>query len=166
MKTIISTFVLLCSLNAFSAETNLGKHFKDGTIRKIDSTPANYDFSKNKRNIFYVWASWCPHCKEHAPKFIEQYEKLKDCEKIGFATINQDRSLHDGKKAARDWNMPDIPMFCDEDGAVRANYSGGIPKILIFDEKGDLLETKVGGSAIHYALEDILKGAKYAGDCR
>lgn len=159
--------LLLLVSSAWAGETSLKKLFSDGSIQEFAYPgAASYDFDKHQKNLFYVWASWCPYCKAATPKFVKQYDKIKNCSSVGVASINVDKDRDAAEKAIGDWNLSGLHMYRDEKDILKTQVKSGIPKLIVTDNDGNILRTYVGAQDIHRAVAEVKSRASKNKDCK
>lgn len=167
MKNILLILVLISASFAFASEKNLKKIFSDGSLKKKDNlTMASYNFFANKRNVFYVWASWCPACKNSASRFLEANKKIQECRGISVAMISTDKEQGEAEKAISEWGFKEFTVFRDDKDVIKNNIEGGVPKVIITDDNGQVLDVQVGMSNIEKALKRLREAAAADRDCR
>lgn len=166
MKKLVLALCFLFSSTTFAAETSMKKIFKDGYIRTMNTSLATYDFEKNKKNVFYVWASWCPACKANAANFLEHYARVKDCSNIGVSLINVEKSNDDANRAVKEWGFSELTLFREITDTLKHQVPGGIPKMIVTDNEGKILNVYVGGREIHQTMTSLKKEAQENGDCK
>ena len=97
---------------------------------------------KNKDYIVIYWsASWCGPCRKFTPKLVDFYEKNVSGGKFEVILVSVDKSEDKMKaymqKNKMKWNTIDFPNRCST--GIKAFAKGGIPRMMIFDKKGDIL---------------------------
>jgi thiol-disulfide isomerase/thioredoxin len=114
------------------------------TITRIDTIALRKLLVPNGRPLLInFWATWCDPCREEFPELVKINADYKG--KIDFITISLD-DLEDINTAVPKFLMDmkaDMPAYLlatqDEDAAmqsVSANWAGGLPFTILFDEKG------------------------------
>lgn len=125
----------------------------------VDSTNQVYDLTqfKGKVVILDFWASWCGPCRKETPYLQALYNKYVSTEKIEFISIAVRDKENDWKKALRKDNPSWLQLF-DSEGKTAANYfTNAIPKFVIIDEKGLILNFDGPSPSQEDKLERILK---------
>src|SRR5262245_63659475 len=102
---------------------------------------------RGKVVLLDVFASWCPHCQEHAPHIVELYNKYKErgFVVLGLATDREDK-VEDVKTFARNAkaNYPIgfmtteiVAYYCD-------SHNQGVPQMILFGPDGKLVSRQSG----------------------
>src|SRR5262249_6350100 len=102
---------------------------------------------RGKVVLLDIFASWCPHCQEHAPHIVEIYNQYKDrgFTVLGLATDREDK-IDDVKTFARNAkaNYPIglmtteiVAYYCD-------SHSQGVPQMILFGPDGKLASRQTG----------------------
>lgn len=115
--------------------------------RHQDLEPATIDFSE-KPTVLLFFTSWCPYCREDAPKMVTLHEKYKDQMNLyGINLANRDEEA-ELEKYIRTYNI-DYPILLDENGEIYAEYAGnGFPSLYFFNSSGHVTDELVGSTDI------------------
>lgn len=97
---------------------------------------------KGKKLFVNLWATWCPPCRAEMPS-IEKLYAAADKEKAQFVLLSLDDRFEKAKKYMQD-NKLSLPVYFPA-GELPALFAvDGIPATFIFDEKGKLVEQRIG----------------------
>jgi thiol-disulfide isomerase/thioredoxin len=102
---------------------------------------------RGKVVLLDIFASWCPHCQEHAPHIVELYNQYKQrgFTVLGLATDRDDKA-EDVKTFARNAkaNFPIgfmtteiVAYYCD-------SHNQGVPQMILFGPDGKLVSRQTG----------------------
>jgi len=101
---------------------------------------------KGKHLLIMFWATWCPHCKYQMPAFSLLKDKYKDNENIEFIALSTDEG---GFKTVDSYfksnNLENLGNFHDSKrNLFRSLGLRGVPTILLFSKKGDIMKSYKG----------------------
>lgn len=125
----------------------------------VDSTNQNFNLTQFKGKVVLLdfWASWCGPCRKETPYLQALYDKYASTGKIEFISIAVRDKENDWKKALKK-DQPSWLQLFDSSGKTAANYfTNAIPKFVIIDEKGLILNFDSPAPSLEDKLETILK---------
>lgn len=102
---------------------------------------------RGKVVLLDVFASWCPHCQEHAPHIVELYNKYKErgFVVLGLATDREDKA-EDVKTFVRNAKITYMVGYLPTE--VLAYYvdsrNTDVPQMILFGADGKMSKRKVG----------------------
>ena len=125
----------------------------------VDSTNQVYNLTQFKGKVVLLdfWASWCGPCRKETPYLQALYNKYHSTGKIEFISIAVRDKDSDWKKALIK-DKPSWLQLFDKAGKTAANYfTNAIPKFVIIDEKGLILNFDAPTPSQEDKLETLLK---------
>ena len=135
-----------------------------GKVMKVEALTNGLDFKDFKDKVIFLefFGHRCPPCRKSIPHYINLQKKFKD--KLVIIAIEvQGLSDNQLKSFAKKKGINYITVsqknaqVLVEHIAVRANWSGAIPYLIILNQKGDV-QTMQAGLIPEKALEDIMNG--------
>lgn len=135
-----------------------------GKVMKIEALTNGLDFKDLKDKVIFLefFGHRCPPCKKSIPHYIRLQEKFKD--KLAIIAIevqglsnNQLKSFVKKKGINYITVSQENAQVLVEHIAVRANWSGAIPYLVILNQKGEV-QTMQAGLIPEKALEDVVNG--------
>ncbi|NEW04874.1 TlpA family protein disulfide reductase [Paenibacillus sp. SYP-B3998] len=101
---------------------------------------------RDKPTAILFFTSWCPYCKEDAPKIVSVYEKYKnEINLYGVNLINRD-DRDEVDKYVHKYKIG-YPILLDEDSILYKKYgSPGFPTLVFFDKNGKETKRIVGST--------------------
>lgn len=99
---------------------------------------------KGKYVYIDLWATWCGPCRSEIP-FLQKLEEKYDGKNIEFVSISIDKvsDSEKWKKFVSDKNLGGIQLMADKDWEsefVKSYGVTGIPRFILLDPKGNILE--------------------------
>lgn len=151
---------LLKNLNQKKLELSVLKKGDPAPIFSLaDSTNQNYNLTQFKGKVVLLdfWASWCGPCRKETPLLQTLYNKYHSTGKIEFISIAVHDKDNDWRKALKKDNPSWLQLF-DSAGKTAANYfTDAIPKFVLIDEKGLILNFDAPTPSQEDKLETLLK---------
>ncbi|MNI29742.1 Thiol-disulfide oxidoreductase ResA [compost metagenome] len=156
---VITLVILLIMLSAviytlFNYSSSAGSG--DIVLKELrSSSDVQINFSE-KPTVLLAFTSWCPYCKEDAPKIISLYEKYKDEINIyGINLLYQD-DLDEVVNYVDTYKIK-YPVLLDETGDTH-RYLGepALPALLFINSEGELIDQLIGSTDIEI-IEDSFK---------
>lgn len=120
-----------------------------GDVIQAASMPDELKLSslRGKVVLLDIFASWCPHCQEHAPHIVEIYNQYKQrgFTVLGLATDREDK-IEDVKTFARNAKAAYpiglvtteiVAYYCD-------SHNQGVPQMILFGPDGKMASRQTG----------------------
>lgn len=120
----------------FIQETLVGKQAEDFTLNTVQGNKVNMtQYRGGKKAVIFLWATWCPHCREELERVHDLREKIAS---QGIQMIFV--SLGEDKKTVQDYlkrHNYDFDVLLDEDQSLEGPYHLiGVPTLFFVNEKG------------------------------
>ncbi len=135
-----------------------------GKVMKIEALKNGLDFKDLKDKVIFIefFGHRCPPCRKSIPHYINLQKKFKD--KLAIIAIEvQGLSNNQLKSFVKKKGINYIAVSQDnaqvlvDHIAVRSNWSGAIPYLVILNQKGEV-QTMQAGLIPEKSLEDIING--------
>ena len=111
---------------------------------------------RGKKVFVNLWATWCPPCRAEIPS-IESLGAKTDPGKVEFVMLSLDDNFDKAKTYAANNNMK-LPVYYPASDLPQLFVTDGIPKTVIFNEKGEILFNEVGSANYDTKrFQDMLK---------
>lgn len=117
---------------------------------------------KHQGKIVYIdfWASWCKPCLTALPSSIKLRETLKDLPVV-FVYLSIDEKRRRWKKAGRKEKLKNYPesylvLNSEESEFLKKYKFNSIPRYMIFDQHGELVDAMAAGP-VNEDAESVLK---------
>ncbi len=122
------------------------------------------DDLKGKYVYIDVWATWCGPCKAEIPS-LKRIEKKYHNKNISFVSISVDRKKDHDKwlKMVKDKDLKGFQLFADKDwnsNFVKEYLILGIPRFILIDPKGNIVNSNAPRPSDKTKLEDLFKNLK------
>ncbi len=168
-RLLISLFILLIIVSAAACQTGQSKTRPDGagnetmgmpdfTLQDLTGNKVQLSDFKGKKVMLNFWATWCFYCREEMP-LLESFHQKSETNGWHLLTVNLTAS-EAGKEAVESYMLENnytFPVLLDLNGEVAALYRiRSIPASFIFDEEGQLIQTKLGPYS-DKEIEQLLK---------
>ena len=116
------------------------------------------NITKGKK-LFLIdfWASWCPPCRDASPKIKKLYEKyyLKG---FDILSVSEDRSVTEWKDGIATDGLESWYHIYDDYNRISSLYNvTALPHMVLLDEKGKIIKSKISISELQNELERVLK---------
>ncbi|MDB5557011.1 MAG: TlpA family protein disulfide reductase, partial [Rhizobium sp.] len=153
-ESIASTFT---AKEAELIRTQIGKPAPNFTLQSnLGNSHSLKDF-KGKVVYLDLWASWCGPCREETPSFKLLYDKYKNDNRIAFIGIAVHNGINEWKKAL-EIDKPEWLQLFDKDETVwKAYVANWIPKFILIDKQGNIVNFDAPRPSDGKKLEELLK---------
>lgn len=118
-----------------------------------------YSLSDFKGQVVYLdfWASWCKPCREETPYLKQIYERYREEKGLIIVSVSVDEERQRWEKALME-DKPTWLQLIDEDNSVYKSYVPGIiPKFILIDKKGNIVNFDAPRPSDRQELEELLK---------
>lgn len=118
-------------------------------VTMLDGKKMKLSSLRGKVCVIDMFASWCPHCQDHAPHMVKVYNQFKaqGFEIISLATDQKDK-IADVKKFVKDYGLAYPVGFLTNE--VMAYYmdshNHNIPQVVLFGKNGKMMKRWIGWS--------------------
>lgn len=104
-------------------------------LRDLNGRMVSLRSLRGKVVLLNFWASWCPPCRQEAPRLSRWYEHLKS-KNFVVVGVDQEEGRSDVLSFVRSFRLR-YPIVLDGDGSVDASYdASALPKSLLIDPQG------------------------------
>jgi thiol-disulfide isomerase/thioredoxin len=175
LETYYKTF-MEASTNKKQKEEITKSYIKLKTVAKGKPSPKFYNYEnfnggttslddlKGKYVYIDVWATWCAPCKAEIPSLKKIEDKYHN-KNITFVSISVDRKKDHNKwlKMVKEKEMKGYQLFADNDwnsDFVKAYLILGIPRFILIDPKGNIVNSNAPRPSDNSKLEDLFKSLK------
>lgn len=109
---------------------------------------------KGKLVLVDFWASWCPPCREEAPRLAQVYKEYKD-RGVEFIGISVWDRVNDAKDYVERFGIT-YPSGLDTRGTILVDYGvRGIPEKFFINPEGQLIAKFIGPSDVDGLRETL-----------
>lgn len=118
-------------------------------VTMLDGKKVKLSSLRGKVCILDIFASWCPHCQDHAPQIVKVYNQFKaqGLEIISLASDPKEK-IDDVKKFVKDYNVNYPVGFLSNE--VLAYYADprnhSVPQVVLFGKNGKMSKRWIGWS--------------------
>lgn len=122
-------------------------------------TGSTHSLADYKGKVVYVdvWASWCSPCRAEIPKLKALYEKYKNDDRIVFLSIAVSDKIEKWKKAVEDDKATWTQLFDKGNTIQQAYYANAIPKFILIDKQGNIVDPDAPRPSSGKEIEKLLK---------
>ena len=118
-------------------------------VSMLDGKKLKLSSLRGKVCVIDMFASWCPHCQDHAPHMVKVYNQFKaqGFEMVSLASDQKDK-IADVKKFAKDYglNYPVGFMSVEVQAYYMDSHSHNIPQVIAFGKNGKMMKRWIGWS--------------------
>ena len=119
-------------------------------VTMLDGKKMKLSSLRGKVCVIDMFASWCPHCQDHAPHMVKTYNQFKaqGFTIVSLATDQQATKLNDIKKFIKDYglNYP-VGLMSNEVMAYYADSRNhSVPQVVLFGKDGKMKKRWIGWS--------------------
>lgn len=107
-----------------------------------------------KFTLIDFWASWCEPCRKEIPNLKLIYERYAE-KGLRIVSISADNSVEDWEDSLGELNMPWENYIDLSREAIKQYDVQYIPKVILVDSKGNIVEEKLRGREISDALDKL-----------
>ncbi len=136
----------------------------DDELDMIDANGKHVSLTDLKGKVVYIdfWASWCGPCRGMMPYSKSLHERLTDKQKkqIAFLYISIDADTNAWKKGMKDLGLEGTQFLSPGNWsakAVKYFQIGSIPRYMIMNKKGDIVDFDAKRPADSSILDDLMK---------
>lgn len=118
-------------------------------VTMIDGKKVKLSSLRGKVCVLDIFASWCPHCQDHAPQMVKIYNQFK-AQGLVMISLAADpkEKIDDVKKFIKDYGLNYPVGFLNNE--VRAYYEDprnhSVPQVIFFGKNGKMAGRWVGWS--------------------
>lgn len=106
--------------------------------------PVRLSAYRGKVVVVNFGASWCPSCREEAPRREAVWRQVRDSGEVQFIGIHVWDTASDAKAFAEEFGLT-FPMVLDGSGEVAIEYGlTGVPETFIIDRSGAIVRRVIG----------------------
>lgn len=138
----IATFIWMAGALLTSLPDSEAVRLTSAPVYTVDGHQITLDEFQEKPTVVNLWATWCPPCRREMPAF-EQAQNAHP--EVNFVFLNQGESAAQVQEflAANDLELHHVLL--DSKGQVGGQFSRGmLPTTVFFDEKGRLVDIRLG----------------------
>ena len=146
MKHYLASFCLLSALIFIAPSTQANNALYQLSFANVDDEQVTLSEYKGKIVILNFWATWCPPCIKEMPSMQRLKEKMAD-QPFEIVAVNVGESAAAVSSFLLELE-PELtfPIMLDEEGSSFGKLGlRGLPMSLIYDQKGNLVTTILGG---------------------
>lgn len=116
-------------------------------VTMLDGKKMKLSSLRGKVCVIDMFASWCPHCQDHAPHMVKVYNQFKaqGFEIISLASDQKDK-IAEVKKFVKDYSLTNPVGFLTNE--VMAYYmdshNHNIPQVVLFGKNGKMMKRWIG----------------------
>jgi len=132
-----------------------------GDLIDAGGNAVSFETLKGKKYLLlYFSASWCPHCREFMPQFLEFYQNTRYRDKFEVLFVSSDHSEREMLSYLREMPWKAVRLNSTAESFLKANYARdpGIPALVLIDSDGRLLCIRKGfAKGYEYGVDKVLE---------
>lgn len=128
---------LKASVSADSPEARSGEVPYMG-VAELDKFVAQ---NVGKPTLVFMWATWCPSCKQQIPELEQLQATHGDKVNIVALSLDEDKAALEKYLAKKPLN---VPVYWGDKDVAREFEVSAIPMLVIFDKKGQMTFGQAG----------------------
>jgi len=136
-------------------------------VRMVDLNGDPVHFSDFAGKVVYIdfWASWCGPCRRQFPYSKKLHAELedrldkKDLKNVVFLYVSIDKSPEAWKKAVEQFDLQGVQVRSAPswpDGAAASFQINGIPRYMIMNREGEIVQTNAKRPSMPGIIDDII----------
>jgi len=145
--------------SAFSKTVDLQKAIGRDLIDSGGNAVSFETLKGKKYFLLYYSASWCFHCKQFMPQFLEYYRNSRNLDKFEVIFVSSDRSEAEMMSCMREVPWKAVRFGSAAESFLKTNYGRGpaIPELVLIDSDGRFLSIRKGfAKNYEYGVEKML----------
>jgi thiol-disulfide isomerase/thioredoxin len=143
LKQFILILCLIVSVNTFAQDNKKNTKAPEWKVEDVNGKEYSLSDFQGKYVVVDVWATWCGPCRNEIPFYAKIVEKYKDSN-VQFISISLDSNKKKWtafiKNEKVNGSLQLIDSRANNSPAVDAYQINGIPRFLIIDPKGMIVE--------------------------
>ena len=125
------------------AENLIGKQAPVFTAEDLDGGSVQVGKPTGKVQLIDFWATWCGPCVQELPIIIELMDKYADRD-VQLLAVNVNEDSETIRKFQDEKDLVFTTVRDVEEEGTKAYFAGGIPQLVIIDQKGIVRHVHVG----------------------